>query len=118
MSDILLEATRSPESLLVFHTNGQEIIAELVSEDEKQYLVRNCFSINREHIAVRETIGTMLILDALSEKRDEIPITRSSCSLVRKALKDEEKSYENIRNQMREAESGIVTPNKDIHIVR
>ncbi len=105
--------------LLVFHTNGQEIIAELIKEEEKQYIVKNCFTINREHIAVRETIGTMLILDALTEEgKDEAPIERSLCSFVRKAIKDEVKSYENILTQMRAAESGIVTPNKDIHIVR
>jgi len=101
--------------LLVFHTNGQEIIAELVLENEKEYTVKNCFQMNREHIAVRETIGTMLILDALTEDREEIPIKRDSCCLVRKALKDEVKSYENIRAQM----SGLVMPpNKDIHIVK
>lgn len=96
------------KNLMVFHTNGQEIIAELIDYKENKAVVKNCFQITREHAIVRDSVATMIILDAITETKDEVEINKDLCCIIRKALKDEVKSYENILAKM----SDIIVPQK------
>lgn len=92
--------------LLVAHTNGQEIIGEKDQEasNVESIILKRTFVINREHMAVGETIGTMLLLDPLGDGSQSVK--KSLCSLVRTPTDDEEKSYNRIRMQM----SNLVQP--------
>lgn len=99
--------------LLVVHFNGQEILGEFEKYENDRLYLKNMFEINREHMAINETIGTMIILDPLGEN-DGDGIPKSQC-LVRKPTADETKSFERITAQM----SNIVKPTaKDFQLIK
>ena len=95
--------------LIVAHGNGQEIIGELLDDSSTDLHMCNIFEIKREHISVGETIGTMIILDPLSDDNGRKPLKLELCLLVREATKDEAKSYERVREQM----SSIAKPSQE-----
>jgi predicted DNA-binding ribbon-helix-helix protein len=103
-----------PKELFVVHTNAQELIGEREElELSTSYVLSKLFVINREHIAMQENIATMLLLDSISE--ESVPINKELCSLIRKATKEEQKSYDNVRAQM----SGLKIPSKnDLRLIK
>ena len=80
--------------LIVIHTNGQEIIGEEPSDsvDPSKILLKKPFVLDREHVSMQESIGTMILLDSIG---DEISVPRSQ-SWPRPASVDEQKTYDHM----------------------
>jgi len=84
--------------IIVVHSYGQEIIGEEEMEvkDDSQIFLKKPFIINREHVSMQDSIGTILLLDSIGS---EVKIPRVQ-SWPRPASPDELKSYNHICEQM------------------